>query len=296
MAAIALFSSHRQEYQHVAPFQLTAAQKTAFDTFGFLSFPGMLSHKRAAISEAFENVWRDRGGGHAGKPHAGQARSCIFPFIDQSEYLSGLLEDPHIDGLICGLLGDDYNYLGSDGNYYVGDTQWHSDGWRPAGTGLFAKVALYLDPLTRDTGALRLIPGSHKAGTTYADEVQHNIGKSKEKWDMEGREVPSLAMETRPGDVVVFNHNTKHAAFGGGQHRRMFTINCCRRLPLDDINILRDYVGGHARFWNDRFFGPAMLAGPARRMVHLEQVVANEDHLPALAAKARSAMAEPSRG
>jgi hypothetical protein len=76
----------------------------------------------------------------------------------------------------------------------------------------------------------------------------------------------------------------------------MFTINCCRRIPLDDINVLRDYVGGHARFWNDRFFGPAMLAGPARRMVHLEQVVANEDHLPALAAKARGAMAEPSRG
>ena len=25
------------------------------------------------------------------------------------------------------LLGEDYNYASSDGNYYVGDTKWHSD-------------------------------------------------------------------------------------------------------------------------------------------------------------------------
>ena len=39
-----------------------------------------------------------------------------------------LIDDPRIHALATTLLGDDFNYMGSDGNYYVGDTGWHSDG------------------------------------------------------------------------------------------------------------------------------------------------------------------------
>ena len=41
-----------------------------------------------------KRFWGERGGGHNGRPHEGTARSCIVPFIDQSEYLSSLLDDP----------------------------------------------------------------------------------------------------------------------------------------------------------------------------------------------------------
>jgi hypothetical protein len=61
-----------------------------------------------------------RGGGHDHKPHDGTARSCIVPFIDQSEYLSSLIDDPRLDGIFVSLMGGDYNYIGSDGNFYVG--------------------------------------------------------------------------------------------------------------------------------------------------------------------------------
>ena len=37
-------------------------------------------------------------------------------------------------------------------------------------------------------------------------------------------------------------------------------------------------------------------AATEQRMVHLEQVMANDDHLAALSAKARAEMPEPSRG
>jgi hypothetical protein len=185
--------------------------------------------------------------------------------------------------------------MGSDGNYYVGDTGWHSDGWNSSGL-LFTKIALYLDPLARDTGALRVIPGSHKPGSGFADAVERDIGQSKARWGWEGREVPAVVLETRPGDVLVFNHNTKHASFGGGKARRMFTINSSQRIPQEKIGVLKEYIAGGARFWLDSSYGPAMKAGPASRQVHLEQVLANEDHLPALAAKARREMSEPSRG
>ena len=54
--------------------------------------------------------------GHNGYNHYGTARSCTVPFIDQSEYLSSLIDDPQIDGIFASLLGDDYNYLGSTVN------------------------------------------------------------------------------------------------------------------------------------------------------------------------------------
>lgn len=278
-------------------FRLTDQQINFFQTFGYLSFPGLLADRSEEIVDAFEAVWSERGGGHNGKPHEGTARSCIVPFIDQSEYLSSLLDEPRILGIATTLLGDDFNYMGSDGNYYVGDTRWHSDGGHKPEDPTHIKIAFYLDHLTRDTGALRVIPGSHLFGDGYADRLQEEIRESEADWGVQGQDVPAIAFETQPGDVVCFNHNTKHAAFGGGGRRRMFTMNLCERYPEDRLEDLRTYIGGSARFWIDRKYGPHMVgtAGP-ERMVHLEQVMANDGHLADLSRKARETMAEPSRG
>ena len=276
-------------------YKLTDQQIAFFTTFGYLGLPGLLADSIEEITHEFEMVWQDRGGGHNGKPHDGKARSCIVPFIDQRERLSGLIDDPRILGIATALLGDDFNYMGSDGNYYVGDTGWHSDGWHPEIRHI--KIALYLDRLTRDTGCLRVIPGSHLIDDAYAQKLQTQVRKSQELWGIHGRDVPAVALDVTPGDVLVFNHNTKHAAFGGGNHRRMFTINLCQRYPEAKIGELRQYIAGAARFWIEEAYGPAMLrtAGP-QRLRHLEQVMANDDELPELSRKARETMAEPSRG
>ncbi|MFN8492641.1 MAG: phytanoyl-CoA dioxygenase family protein [Caldilineaceae bacterium] len=276
-------------------FQLTEQQVNFFNTFGYLGFPGLMADRIAEIDHAFEAIWAERGGGHNGKPHDGMARSCIVPFIDQSETLASLLDDPRIHGIATSLLGDDFNYMGSDGNYYVGDTRWHSDGWHPHI--LHIKLAFYLDPLTANTGALRVIPGSQRLGDHFADGLQQQIRQITELWGIEGNQVPAIALETKPGDLLLFNHNTKHAAFGGSQNRRMFTINLCQRYPEDKIEDLRNYISGKARFWIDRAYGEKMVrtAGPQRQR-HLEQVMANDGHLAELSRKARETMPEPSRG
>ena len=114
---------------------------------------------------------------------------------------------------------------------------------------------------------------------------------------MSGPEVPALILETNPGDIVVFNHNLKHAAFGGSERRRMYTMNFCRRYPEERLGELRDKLGHEARFWIDRIHGEAMIrtAGP-ERMVHLEQVMENDTHLAELHRELRETMTEPSRG
>lgn len=279
----------------MTPYRLTKEQLTFFNTFGFISFPGLLNDRIDAIIAEFEVLWALQGGGHFGQAHDGKRRSCIAPCIDRSVYLSTMLDDPRLEGIAISILGENFNYMGSDGNLYAGDTGWHSDGWHR--DQIHIKMAFYLDPVARDTGCLRVIPGSHKIGDHFADSLQREIYQSEKTWTMHGRDVPSVALETKPGDVVLFNHNTKHAAFGGSARRRMFTMNCCERYREDRLQELRDYMAGGARFWAEKAYADPMRdTASAQRMVHLEQCMANDGHLKALADKARAEMAEPSRG
>ena len=63
------------------------------------------------------------------------------------------------------------------------------------------------------------------------------------------------------------------------------------------IALLKTQIAARARFWNDRAYGKIMLAtaGPERKK-HLTQVMAHDDHLAELSARAREEMPEPSRG
>lgn len=271
-----------------------------FDTFGFIKFPGAFREEAHRITEAFEGVWASHGGGHNEQGHDYKRRSAILPFIDQSEYLSSLIDHPLIDGFAKAVLGPDYNYTASDGNFYVGDTNWHSDNF--AQNYMNIKVAFYLDPVTRDTGCLRVIPGSHRQGDRYADRLHEVVPRSavnhtEERWGLHGSEVPAYAIESVPGDVLIFNQAIKHGSWGGSDRRRMFTINFSERYRDEHIDQLREEIAGLAGFWAESAYGEKMLATASpRRMTHLEQRMAHDDHLPALVAKAKAEMLEPSRG
>ena len=270
--------------------KLTAQQVDFFETFGYLVLPRLLAEDIGWITKEFEAVFTDRN-----LVHDPSQRTCVVPFIDARERLSALLDHPKIEGLAASLLGDNFNYVGSDGNYYSGDTGWHSDGFHTVGR--FIKIALYLDPVDRNSGALRVIPGSHQIDLQNPWAARE-ARESRELWGIEQRDVPAIALDSIPGDVVAFNHNLMHAAFGGSTHRRMFTMNCARHCETqEEIQDIESYIGGHDRFLNDHMHSDQMkaTASPAR-MRHLSQVMAHEGHLAGLAAKARETMSEPARG
>ena len=276
--------------------RLSDEQMARFDAFGFMAFPGLLADSVDRIIEEFEAVWAAHGGGHAGREHDGTARSAILPFPDQSEYLSSLLDDPRIHDIAASLCGDDFNYTSGDGNFYTGNTMWHSDGYgiRPV---LSIKMAFYLDPLDRDTGALRVIPGSHRVGEPFADAMEKGLHRDGKSFGLDPGQVPATVLDITPGDLLVFNHCLKHASFGGSQRRRMYTMNFSERFPDDKLQELRDMLGKEARFWIDRIHGEAMVrtAGP-ERMVHLQQVRENDTHLAELTRELKKTMKEPARG
>lgn len=269
--------------------QLTEQQKYFFDTFGYLIFLGLVKDQIETMIAEFRAVFDDKG-----IAHDATKRTCMVPFIDQREKLCSLLDNPDILAIASGLLGKQFNYMGSDGNYYTGDTSWHSDGYHTVGK--FAKIAFYLDPVTRETGALRVIPGSHRL--EHSEWLARKAVDSQNLWGINQNQVPSVALESQPGDVVVFNHNLMHAAFGGNSQRRMFTINLSRHAETpEEIEELKNYIAANARFWIDHMYSDMMVqTADTERKRHLQQVIENEDHLPALAAKARQEMTEPSRG
>ena len=168
----------------------------------------------------------------------------------------------------------------SDGNYYVGDTDWHSDGGWPRQS-VYYKVAFYLDPLTRDTGALRVIPGSHRYGEGYAEAVQESVRESQAQWGGGGADVPAMALETNPGDVVIFNQGTKHSAWGGNGRRRMFTLVFTgESTDADALKAFQQNVRQHGYTKREVFGvpdGPLLATATPDRLRHLQQLI---NHIP----------------
>ena len=202
---------------------VTAEQLAHFETFGFLALRKAFSREEVmAISEEFDRLLdEDR----EGEPFPGETRQSLYGIAERSELLTDLVEDDRIYKTMEGLFGPGFHWLCSEGNMYVGDTAWHPDGtnldFRPM------KVSLYLDPLSKDTGCLRVIPGSHKlpfhedlkSGSLFSGTTWF------EKFGMEGSEVPAFPLESEPGDVLFLNMNLWHAAFGGVPGRRHLAVN-----------------------------------------------------------------------
>ena len=218
-------------------------ERNFFETFGFLVLPGAVHNELGWINSEFEQVFIDQN-----LVHDGTTRTMVLGFIARRERLWRLLEHPVIEDLLECLLGPGPNYIGSDGNYYTGDTQWHADGNHKAGT--FIKIAFYLDSVGKESGALRVIPGSHRL--TDPEWDARRAAASQELWNVTGDLVPATVLPSEPGDLVVFNHNLMHSSWGGTDRRLMFTINLCRHSATpEEVEELKKYLSDRAAYWKD---------------------------------------------
>jgi hypothetical protein len=220
----------------------TEQQLKHFHTFGYVVFRQLFNAAEIKrITDEFETVIQTVGGGDQ---HDGSNRTLIVPTIDHNKYLCTLLDDPRIVGITSAILGSDFNYASGDGNYYSGDTGWHVDGRYPK---LFAiKIAFYLDPVTRDTGCLRVIPGSHHPQSPW-QQKDMQPSQAEETWGVAPSEVPGqMPLETRPGDLTIFYHDLLHASFGGSKRRRMFTMNMVKHGKTQgDLDRIDNYLKYH---------------------------------------------------
>ena len=99
----------------------------------------------------------------------------------------------------------------------VGDTRWHPDTASLDYRGI--KFCIYPDRLGRGTGALRVIPGSHR------EPLHGMIARDPgEAYGIPPEELPAHVFESEPGDVLAFDVGAWHASFGGAPGRRQGVI------------------------------------------------------------------------
>ena len=85
--------------------------------------------------------------------------------------------------------------------------------------------ACYLHPVRADTGALRVIPGSHlkpfhdEIGIIEACDYAWIRQNNQEEACAMVDSIPAFVCETDPRDVVVFDHRIYHATVGGSNDR-----------------------------------------------------------------------------
>jgi len=213
---------------------LTDGQIAHFQTFGFLVIRDLFSPEEVAtIRRECDEIFAEaRGGG----PYTGKWEA-VQPFFERRPFVSGLVADDRIYGLGEDLLGPDF-YLGvTEGNLHSGDTPWHGGGGYKNGLPRI-KIAFYLDPLTRDSGALRVVPGSHVSGTPDLLESLRDRSDDYRStaFGVPQSQIPSFALETRPGDLAVFTEETLHGAFGGAPGRHQHAINFGRN-PVTNVEV-----------------------------------------------------------
>ena len=120
------------------------------------------------------------------------------------------------------LLGPDFFLDGTEGRLRVGPTAWH--GGSPEVNSLrHVKINIYPDPLTKDTGCLRVIPGSHMVASPdlYESLRAPNYSPDYRPFGLAPEDVFCVPLEVQPGDVVAFKEYTLHSSFGGevGRHQ-----------------------------------------------------------------------------
>ena len=242
---------------------LTDQQVRHFRTFGFVALPGLFPpDEMAEIEREFEEVMEEE---RQGQAFHGEKRQAVMAFAELRPKLMRLIDDDRIYEPMEQLLGPEFLWWGSDGNLYVGDTSWHPDAPDPEMGHGRIKIAFYLDAVTRDSGCIRFIPGSHRMpfhdqlrplrmwrtlqviaeGRTGEEALkpylEQGLDPNKPVFGVEQPDLPGHAVESNPGDVVFFDQHLYHGSWGGRTGRRMFTLNYfANPTTQEQLDALRD--------------------------------------------------------
>ena len=127
--------------------------------------PGEVRVLREAAIEVVDQL----GGGNAFTSDPGFG---IGAFMERHPALAYWVDDDRTYNIPETLPGPDFLLQYNGGAVWRGDTPWHGSlgsEERPSPPYKTAKIAMYFDSLKKDTGCLRVIPGSHRR--PYADRL-----------------------------------------------------------------------------------------------------------------------------
>jgi hypothetical protein len=119
------------------------------------------------------------------------------------------------------------------------DEEWTEHGWHADVPGPSEakfpriKMMLYLTDTHKEDGALRVIPGSHTV--QYQQQLKalqgyHGIHTYHPLWaegtfGVAGADLPSTALESTVGDLILFHHSMYHSVYNHQPDRKLFTAS-----------------------------------------------------------------------
>ena len=196
---------------------LTEQLVDQFRTFGFVILRNVFGADELATIEAeYEDGLN---AAYAHLPFDGSKRHWTNTLGPETPYMANMLEDERFLLTAQQLFGEDVMGMGADANRYVGHTRWHPDHYADPTKDCYGiKFAYYLDPVGAESGALRVVPGSHKM------PLHQEMGDTIKRAGLDIPDVPGFVCKSMPGDVVAFDLRLWHASWGGTSGRRMCTF------------------------------------------------------------------------
>lgn len=135
-------------------------------------------------------------------------------------FMAELAGDPRFADVAEQLIGSPNPWcIACDGNRHVGATEWHPDiapdrtPGHPIGNYRAVKFCIYPDALDANSGALRVIPGSHRDPLhtelrSFLTGDDDRSTAAEAAFGILGAKLPSFSFDSQPGDVLVFTVST----------------------------------------------------------------------------------------
>ena len=273
---------------------ITAEQKAYFHTFGFIHLPKQFSvEEMEAVTREADRLWEEH---REGRP-IGENQG-IQGYVEKGPVIMRMITDDRIWGTVEGLLGSGFVWNGSEGNmsFSSSEHRWHTD--RPnephATTYSFH---LYLDKVRADTGCLRVIPGSHRP-PLYDDLLpinEQSADTTMKVYGISPTDVPGIALESDPGDLVFFSQKIYHGVYGKLPGRRYLKLRFVAWPETDEaIASLMRYNSRGSIYRPDKAFvnsdNPRIRAMVDPLLELATRTEAERDHFDALGARNNAAI------
>jgi hypothetical protein len=213
---------------------MNTAHRDHLDTFGFVVLRGFVEPR--ALSAEFDASMRAAFAdpGHLKAGAAGNEFRYVPTMCERTPVSLSLLR--RLAPVASELLGAPVLPSRAKATTYRGSTGWHRDTALPVRSVGFA---LYLEPLGAADGALRVLPGSHRA----------EYGATVAAYAAQAADMPSVAVPTVPGDVIAFDEHLYHAS-SGGDLRRQWRVDFVADVPGGEDALRAYFAGQYSSAWD----------------------------------------------